>query len=491
MNRQKKGIAIGLFLWGIYAILLMVRTKCIIQGYGEEVNSITQSASQIFNYFILFESGMSAAYLYKMYEPMSQGNSKKLSQLYAGLSISMKRIAAKMLIVLLPVAFGYAYIMNRVNVDYLKAVLIIGLVGIRFIIPYGVSLAKKTLLTAYEYRYMVDILDSLANSTITGLEVLGIVIFKMEITIVLCIGCIINLLFGVLYLNYARKICKRIDFSCKEPSFEAEGMTKDIVIHQVAGLMNINIDTILLSVVDISAVTIYQAYMMLINYPIQLVNRISETFKASIGIRMSDKNYNSYIDFQRLLIFHIFVSIVVISVFLTGVNDFIALWIGKEFCLSRKHVFLLGVYMIPRMLSNAVYIIRDGRGLYRESKKFTLGEALLNLILSVVTVKKYGILGVVLATTISLYGVLMLGNTNLIYREIFQRKNTFYLNFVIVLSAVILANWTYYLIMNECYINTWLSFTFSVCIQTLIALIIACAFIGLFKGKYLRRGDIR
>ena len=70
------GILAGIALWGIYAILMMIRTKFIIQWFGSEINAISQSAQQIFQYFILFESGMAEAYLYKMFEPRANGNEK-------------------------------------------------------------------------------------------------------------------------------------------------------------------------------------------------------------------------------------------------------------------------------------------------------------------------------------------------------------------------------------------------------------------------------
>ena len=57
--------------------------------------------------------------------------------------------------------------------------------------------------------------------------------------------------------------------------------------------------------------------------------------------------------------------------------------------------------MIGRIIINPIYVARDSKGLYQESKWFTLFQAFLNFVLSIILVKKYNIFGVLIATLIS------------------------------------------------------------------------------------------
>lgn len=486
MQRKKYvGILIGIFLWGVYAILLMVRTSLIIDDFGSEINAINQSAQQIFNYFILFESGTGAAYLYKMYGPMAINDKEKILSLYKGLSISMRKIAIKMCLVVVPVAIIYAAIMDRERVGYFTAFLIIVLLGLRFIIPYFISVNKKTLLTLYERKYLVDIIDSVGNIVIVLLELLLIWKTNIPIEIVLCIGCLINILLGIIYEFVIRYLCGYKDDIDITPSFDAEHMTKDILFHQFATLINSNTDTFLLSIVNIQAVTIYQAYRTIQLYSVQMINRFSEAFRASFGIRLANNDKNVFRDFQRLLTVHMAVATIVIAVFITNINPFIGLWIGKEFTLGYIGIILFAFAMLSGMINNAIYIIRDGRGLYKESKGYTAKEAIMNLIMSIVLVKYLEIEGVMFATVLSVYCNIIPGNSNLVFREIFHKKNTIMQDFVAVILTIVIAILIYKMLLHNYKVENWTQLLISVFVQTFIAILSSGVILGIYKMKYI------
>lgn len=480
------GILTGVFLWGIYAILLMARTRLIIYEFGSEINSIDQSAQQIFNYFVLFESGMGAAYLYKMYVPMSEKNKDKIAALYYGLSHSMHRIAVRMGLVVLPIAIIYAAIIDRETSSYFTAFLIIFILGLRFVIPYFVSVSKKTLLTVYEYKYLINIVDSVGNIVIVLMELALILLTDLPIVVALCLGCFINILLGYVYKLLIIKLCGYPFDAAIAPCFDAEYMTKDILYHQIAGLVNNNTDVFLLSLVNIQSVTIYQVYKTIEMYPVQLMIIISEMFRAGFGIRLAANDKYVYRDFQRLLTFHMFAAIIAIAVFITNINPLITLWIGKDFLLSELGICLFGVLMLSSMLKNVVYIVRDGKGLYKESKGYTVREALMNLILSVVLVKWFEIEGVLFATAISMYVNVIPGNSKLVFKNIFHKKHGIAGDFLIAIFGICLSVLIYMFIFDNFIIQSWAQLFMSVCIQGFIAIVVAGTVLGVCKYKYIK-----
>ena len=133
----------------------------------------------------------------------------------------------------------------------MKAGLILCLLGIRFVIPYFVSIANKTLLNVYDYKYVADNVDSLGYLAITAVEILAIRLLHWPVYGVLLIGCIGNIAIGLVYVFFIRKVCAGIQTGETVPDFEPEGMTQDILFHQSTGVLNNNIYTIILSVVNI------------------------------------------------------------------------------------------------------------------------------------------------------------------------------------------------------------------------------------------------
>lgn len=490
-TRKMVGILFGTFLWGIYAIELIIRTAAVIRGFGNEANAVDQSAQKLFNYFVLFESGMSAAYLYKMYEPMAVHDKNRIISLYQGLTKSMHKIAVEMFLACIPVAFIYAVVIKRETIHYISAMLIIFLNGCRFITPYLVSVSKKTILTLYGYKYIADIIDGAANSVIVLIELFLIGKTNLSIAQILCISCCLGLILGTLYIIPVRLLCGDIIHIKKTPSFEAKRMTKDILFHQVASLLNSNIDTILLSVSRLSLVTVYQAYEMILTYPVVATNKITENFRAELGVILKIDKKRAYALFQKMMAFHMFVAIVAVSVYVVAINPFIELWLGRQFTIGKAGVYLFAVCMVHRMIINVVYIVRDGEGLYAESKYFSVIEALMNLILSIILVIPFGIEGVMTATVLAVYLGLLPGNARLVFRDIFQKKNSLYLDYLTVILATVFSVGIWRVMSGGYTPANWKQMVWTVCAQAGIAVVIAAITVWGSKRQYLKRDGYR
>ena len=139
MNRTKmiiKASFVSLIMYALTAVLGIVRTGVFIKIYGSASNGAMQLSSQIFNYLIILESGLGAAYLFKMYRPFEEKNFKKVNALYNGLSKSLKKIATIMFTILVIVSFSYPLIVKDNSLPYLRIALILLLIGVKNIIPY-------------------------------------------------------------------------------------------------------------------------------------------------------------------------------------------------------------------------------------------------------------------------------------------------------------------------------------------------------------------
>lgn len=468
----------------IYSALTLVKVNIIIKYYGAEINSIFQVASQIFMYLVLFESGLNAAYLYKMYAPMNIKNYMKLNSLYLGLSQSLKKIAFRMFLMLIPVCILYAVLTNTKKINLLGTFLIIFLMGIRFIIPYYVSLSKKTLLIVYEYRYLVDALDGFINVCTIILEMLLVIVYKISLWSLLSVGIIMNVLGGSLYSFIVKKMCKESVGNTVVPSFEGESMTKDLIVHQVGSLVNNNIDILILSMYNLFSVSVYQAYNTLISYPIQYFNHVSETFRAIFGIKLVLEDKKVYEMFQVLMVVHVFAAMVIAPVFLTTSSIFVQCWIGKEYILKNVDICLFGLLLIHRLLINPIYIIRDGRGMYHESKWYTMIQSIINLVLSLILIVPFGITGLLLGTVIATFCFCAPCNYYLVYCKIFHRNMMIYIDYFFIFLSTILSVVISNYILGKHLEMGWFICIKNVCLQTIIAVVIGASILVLYKGKY-------
>lgn len=473
-NKLLKGSILGIILMLVYGICTFLRTKVILSTFGAGVNSISQIANQIFSYLILFESGLGAAYLFKMYKPYADKEIKKVASLYLGLKNSLKKISLKMMAVLILIAIIYPLFIDLNNIGYVQAILIIIILGIRFIIPYYFTLCKKNLMIVTEKRYINDIVDGLINICTIILEIL-LIKLGCTIEIALTIGILTILISNKIYDRLVQKYCKEI-INCKEePCYETDGMTKDIIVHQIASLANSNIDTIILSMVDLISVTTYSAYNSIMMYPINIVNKITENLRGSIGIRLHKDKENAYKIFQETLSLNFLLVIIIVTVFMCMANQFIELWIGKEYTLEMISLILFGFILFHRLIINTIYIMRDAAGLYKESKWYTLIQAVLNIIISILLVKPLGIKGLLIGTVVPTLLVSEIGNFYLVYKKIFNKSifniyKDMGISFLCIMISILLFD----TFIKELFINiNWLEFILQAIIITGITTIIA------------------
>jgi len=102
------------------------------------------------------------------------------------------------------------------------------------------------------------------------------------------------------------------------------------------------------------------------------------------------------------------------------VNPFIKIaWLGEGFALKEYVVLMFSLIMFGRIIINPIYVARDSKGLYKETKSFTIIQAVVNIALSLLLVRKYQIFGVLLATVISQYLILIPCNVKLTYEKVF------------------------------------------------------------------------
>lgn len=485
LEKMLKGSFFTIVTLLIYGILNLIRTKIIIVVFGTDINSISQIANQIFSYLVLFESGLGAAYLFKMYEPFNKKNNHKVNSLYLGLTKSLKKISIKMFIIMLIVSIIYPYFLNLKTATYVQAIIILMLLGIRFIIPYYLTLSKKNLIILIEKKYLNDIIDSTINSLIIIIEILLIKFLNFRIELVLLVGIVLTILSNEIYKYILKKNCNNIIKNDIEPSFEADVMTKDILIHQICSLVNSNIDTIILSVVNLFQVTVYTSYNTLIYYPIKLVTKIVENLRASIGLKINEDKEKTFNLFQETLSLNILCTMIILPVFITLSNKFIKLWIGEQFIMDKISLIFFSIILFHRLIINTIYMARDSKGLYKESKWYTFAQALINLVLSILLVKPFGIQGILFATVISTLLILEPFNFSMVYKKVFNKKVIIYKDMIIAYIEIIICS-IVYKIVNINLGEGWIYFLVEAIIFTIIYTFIAVV-VMLLTNSYFRK----
>jgi O-antigen/teichoic acid export membrane protein len=471
----------------IQGVLSLYRQSVVLDAYGDKITGVVQAALQMSAYLVLFQTGMSAAYQYNMYAPLTQSAFPKVSALFSGLKKSMLRVSGKMLLIALAVIPVYSALLLNQGVKYWDTLLILAAIGIRISAPFFYTLPERCLIEIREKKYLVVAVEGAKDIATLVTEIVLILFTTLPLPLILCVNLVYLFLSKWIYRHMIRRLYgPEFDMNAA-PEYVASKMTKAVYAHQISSMVTSNTDNVVLSLLSsLRNVTMYSNIALLISYPNTVIYRIIEGMRATLALKITRGDEDSYAAFRQLLAFSFFCIIVIIPVFLLLANPFVTLWVGADYQISWLPLLLFGLMLADYLLMPVIYAARDARGLYPESQKFTIVQAIVNLVISVALAAPFGITGVLAGTIAAAYFVLQPGNFRLVYRNVFQRRMTIYYELAVVAALCAASYFGGGFVISRLALGTgWLSLIVHAAVSGAIA-----AAVG-FAGLYLTHSGFR
>lgn len=191
------------------------------------------------------------------------------------------------------------------------------------------------------------------------------------------------------------------------PNYNISKKRWNALVHQVTNLVVNNTDSIVLSkAVGYSSVSIYSIYQMVVsNINGFLTQALSNAITANFGHLFVEKDLEKSVkayDYYEKIYYYI------ISIIFSGcavaLYPFINLYIGEVNGLKYADYKLVILFVINAILCNLripQLTIVTAVGHFKETQWHAIAEAICNVLVSVILVKKLGIYGVLIGTTCS------------------------------------------------------------------------------------------
>ena len=178
---------------------------------------------------------------------------------------------------------------------------------------------------------------------------------------------------------------------------------KSTFVYKIGATIVNNTDNILISViVSTAAVGLYSNYLMVISGIQSFITIITSAFISGIGnLSALGNKQRMYSVFNLMLLIYQFISV------LGGIslnflfNDFIFIWLGKEYLLDAPTVFAISFSFYLTNSISPIWMYRESNGLFVKVKYLLLATAAVNIILSVILGNYLGTFGILIATSIS------------------------------------------------------------------------------------------
>ena len=399
-------------IWGVlrscFDILLgFVYRSVFIRILSADYLGLNGLFTNILQVLSLAELGITTAIVFRFYEPISKGDYIQVGKIMNYLKKVYRYIAAFILVAGLIITPFLNFFINKdskipddVNLYFIYLLFLLNTVS-SYLFVY-----KQTILSA-DQRGHIAAIFAIISVVIKYSAQIIILLLTRNYSATLLAGVFITIFYNFVFSVWTEKKYKEVFGVKEELSKESKGKilddTKAVMFHKVGATVKLSTDSIILSkFVSLVSAGIYSNYSMIITGLQKVISQLLGSFVSSVGnahVKLSKKE--NYAVYKKLQFIDLWVSTVTVVCSYLLMNDFILIWVGPKFLFDKFTLIMLCLqfYIIISRQINISYT--NGCGLFVRDRYRPIIEAVLNLLLSIVGVKLWGIVGVFIGTVVS------------------------------------------------------------------------------------------
>ena len=388
----------------LFSIIFSFITRTVfIHCLSKELLGVNSLFANILSILSLADLGLDTAMIYSLYKPLSENDEKKLSALvnyFKKLYLCVAGIILALGLGMLP--FLDFLIGGSSNIPGLHIYYLI------FLIDTCISymLANRfTIINADQKSYVIKKYTFIFNGLKCIFQCTALIIFKNFI-LYLIVQVLFTFLLNIVCAQKAKKMYPYINNKIELPKENKREIFKNIkslVFYKIGGIVFANSDNILISILlGVVLVGIYSNYLTLINAVNNVITIFFTAISFSVGNLIAvESKKQQYKVFQKLNFFSLFLFGIATVCFIVLLNDFVYLWIGKDFLIDIDVVIVIAINFYMQGILRPIWVYRDSAGLFKQVQFLPLVTSALNIVLSIILGLKFGLLGILGATVIA------------------------------------------------------------------------------------------
>lgn len=386
-------------------ILNFIVRTVFIKVLGESYLGINGLFSNILSVLSLAELGIGSAIIYSMYKPLAEKDEEKLTALINYYKTLYNRIAMIVMAVGLSIVPLLKYLVNfefKMDNQVLFYLLYLTNTVVSYLLAY-----KTSIVTADQKQYKLKPYY-MCFSILTSLVQIFVISKFHNYVLYILVQISFSIITNIVCAKKSSEMYSFINNKGTSLSIEEKhsiwSNIKSMFCYQIGGVILNNTDNILISVlIGTVWVGYYSNYSMIVNAIVGFTSLIFTSIQGSIGNLNVDTNDSNkkYFIFNVLNLISFWVYGFCSVCFCVLFQDFIRIWLGEKYILNISIVFVIVFnYYITGVLY-PIWCYRNTIGLFKHTKYIMLIASFLNLLLSILGAKLFGLFGIFLATGLS------------------------------------------------------------------------------------------
>ncbi len=407
-RQAAKNMIASIFLQGVVFLSGIILPRFFLQEYGSNINGMVTSINQFLVYLGLAEAGIGTASLVALYTPLANHDQEEINGVLSASRRFYNRSGYLFGALTAGLALIYPYLITQqLSASLVRTMILI--LASSTLVDYFCLGKYKVLLTADQRGYVVSYIQ--AFGTILNMLVTILLIAQhANVLIVKAAATLVYILRFFFVRAYVRKHYKEVDYHVPA-KMDRLKQKNAALLHQVVGVIVNNTDVALLTIClgsrSLLEVSVYGTYNMVV-YAVNLfLNSFSNGLTAGFGEVISKKekevlkqSFSSYEYVYMMVVFGIFICVWIlilpfIAVYTLNVTD-------TDYIRPVSAVLFTLIVLLQNIRIPGLTII-CAAGHFRETRHQAVLEAVINIVVSLALIWKYGMNGVLFGTVCS-YG---------------------------------------------------------------------------------------
>ncbi|MBR3220325.1 polysaccharide biosynthesis C-terminal domain-containing protein [Candidatus Saccharibacteria bacterium] len=388
------------FLTVLYNFII---PKITLSMFGSDANGLISSLAQFLSYVNLIEGGIGSVVAAKLYKPLVENDTKKLSSVVRTSQVIHRKIAIALSVYSLLLAVVYPLTVSSVfSFSYIFSMTII--LAAALFAQYSFAVSYQLLLKSDKKIYAVS--SAQAITFIISATLFYLISRICPDLHVLKITTFLAFLFQPIFLSWFVKRHYRID---KKSPLDQELLNSrwDGFAINIAYFIHSSTDVALLTIfTNLATVSVYSVYGLVAHGLRSLILAVSTAITPHIG-QLYAKGNKAALQ-QKFAIAEFVMFALVSTVFTVGgllITPFVLAYTNNITDANYNQVLFGAILIIAEFL----YCIREpyvnlaySANRFRDIKKHAYIESIINIVVSIILVTQIGLIGVVIGTALAM-----------------------------------------------------------------------------------------
>ncbi len=377
--------------------------KFILQQYGSATNGLVSSITNFLGFISLCEMGVGAVVKASLYRPLAQKDMGQASAVVASSQKFYRVIAGLLLAYVAVLVVFYPQLVENFGFWFTASLVVV--LSLNTFARYYFGISYMLLLVADQKEYITFSINIATLIASTALSIL-LICLEMPIHLVMCVSSCVFIMRPIGVMLYVKRHYA-LDLKVK---FEGEPIRQkwNGMAQHIATTVQEKADTVILTLLcTLESVSVYGVYFMVINGIKGLIFSFTPGISAMMGNMLAKEETRAlkktFAGFEwamhtlATLLFSATAVLVVpfVRVYTENLSD-------KAIYVQPAFGAIMSAALAARCMQMPYDVVVQAAGHFKQTQKSAIIEPILNVVISVAAVARFGLVGVAVGTLISM-----------------------------------------------------------------------------------------